>query len=318
MSKDNAYKTISEIFSALNGVVKGQNEAAKQLVCGFISGGHVLIEGAPGVAKTLMARVLSSASGLSFKRIQFTADLLPSDIIGTKIFMPKDGVFRFEPGPVFTDVLLADEINRTPPKTQAALLEAMEEGKITVEGEEYKLSGSFFVIATQNPVEYEGTYPLPEAQTDRFMMKIIMGYPEESAELEMLKSHEAGFDPKKLTERDFGEPLKADALDELKRVVREVKVEPGVMNYILQIARRTRREPSIALGASPRAAVLMMNAAKAMAAIDSRDFIIPDDVKAIANPCLRHRLILRPEAEMDGLSPDAIIDEITASTQAPR
>ncbi len=318
MQNQERLSKVDALKNELAKIVKGQRDVIDQLVCAFVAGGHVLIEGVPGVAKTLLARTLSLLSGLEFNRIQFTSDLLPSDIIGTKVFLPNTGQFRFEAGPIFTDVLLADEINRTPPKTQAALLEAMEEGRITVEGETHQLSAYFFVIATQNPIEYEGTYPLPEAQTDRFMLKIIMGYPNTEDEIEMLRLHNSGFDPRLLAAQVVMPVLTASELVEIRQTVRSVKVEDGVLNYMMQIVQTTRSQPSVLLGASPRAAVMLLMASKAMAFMSGRDFVMPDDIKSIAPSVLRHRLILRPESELEGISAESVIDDILSRVQVPR
>ena len=311
-------RTSAAMRESLGSVVRGQDEIIGQLVCALISGGHVLLEGVPGVAKTLLARSLAMVSGLTFKRVQFTSDLLPADITGTRIFLPREGVFKFVPGPVFTDVLLADEINRTPPKTQAALLEAMEERRVTIEGEEHTLSDAFFVVATQNPVEYEGTYPLPEAETDRFMMKLVLGYPHQDAELTMLKQHDSGFNPRTLSAETLPPLLTLETLMALQQAVRAVCIEEGVLKYLHELAVATRQSPAVLLGASPRAAVSLMNAAKGQAFLDNRDFVLPDDIKHMALPVLRHRLLLRPEAEMEGVTAEAIIEDIIATTEVPR
>ena len=311
-------RTSAAMRESLASVVRGQDEIIGHLVCAFISGGHVLLEGVPGVAKTLLARSLALVSGLTFKRVQFTSDLLPADILGTRIFLPREGVFKFVPGPVFTDVLLADEINRTPPKTQAALLEAMEERRVTIEGEEHVLSDAFFVVATQNPVEYEGTYPLPEAETDRFMMKLVLGYPPQDAELAMLRQHDGGFNPRELNADALPALLSLPTLAQLQAAVRAVRIEDGVLRYLHELTLATRQSPAVLLGASPRAAVSLMNAAKGQAFLDSRDFVLPDDIKHMALPVLRHRLLLRPEAEMEGVTAAAIVEDIIATTEVPR
>jgi len=289
-----------------------------QVLVALLAEGHVLLEGVPGIAKTLLVRTLAHAISADFKRIQFTPDLMPSDVVGTNVFDPTRSEFRLRRGPVFTNILLADEINRTPPKTQAALLEAMEERRVTIDGEPYPLPGTFMVLATQNPIEYEGTYPLPEAQLDRFMLKVMVGYPEAAEEHQILLNYNGGFRPRKIEDAGVkavaGEADLAACREEIAKVV----VDEPIMHYIEEIVQRTRRERNLILGASPRASITFLLTAKAMAGIRGRGFVIPDDIKALAPAVLRHRLILRPEAEIEGLTPDRIVANILAAVEVPR
>jgi MoxR-like ATPase len=276
-----------------------------------------LIEGVPGTAKTLTIKTLSRILNAEFGRIQFTPDLMPSDITGTNVFNVASSNFSLRRGPVFTDLLLADEINRTPPKTQAALLEAMEERQVTIDGESYALSPLFTVLATENPIEYEGTYPLPEAQLDRFLLKILLAYPSAEEEHEVVARWDAGFNARRLSDVEI-QPLATDAISACRAEVRNMRVEPGVQRYIVDIVRRTRDHAAAHYGASPRAAVALLLCSKALSAIRGRDFATPDDVRDIARPVLRHRLTLRAEAELDGATPDSIISDILQSSEVPR
>ena len=289
-------------------------------MCSSDLGGHVLLEGVPGVAKTLLANAYARAVGVEFRRVQFTPDMLPSDLTGTMTlrWSPDSRVQElvFRPGPVFTNVLLADEINRTPPKTQAALLEAMQEAQVSVEGEAHPLPDPFVVIATQNPIEYEGTYPLPEAQLDRFLVKVDVGYPDESAELALLRLEHRGVAPATLD--DVATVTDVEELRELRRTVDATTVTDEVIAYIAALVRRTRDLPSVALGASPRAAVHLLAASKASARLSGRDFVTPDDVAWMARPVLRHRLLLRPEAELERYQPDEAIQAALSSVPVPR
>lgn len=298
--------------------VVGQAAAVEQLLCALLAGGHVLLEGVPGVAKTLLAKALARALHLSFGRVQFTPDLMPADILGTSVYRPQAGTFELRRGPIFTDVLLADEINRTPPKTQAALLEAMEERQVTIDGQRLPLGPGFFVVATQNPVEYEGTYPLPEAQTDRFLMKVRVGYPEAAEEAELLRRAAAGVDGHDLDAAGVGPVLSREDLDALRARARAVPVAPELVDYVARLARGSRQLPRARLGASPRAGVALLAAARARAALRGGEWLTPEDVKAVAPPVLRHRLVLRPEAELAGASAEELVAELLESVPVPR
>ena len=299
-------------------VVVGQGEAIDGILIALIAGGHVLLEGVPGVAKTLLARALSRSLALAYRRVQFTPDLMPQDLLGTNVFRPGEGSFKLIKGPIFTELLLADEINRTPPKTQSALLEAMEERSVTLDGVSHPLGDRFFVIATQNPVELEGTYPLPEAQTDRFLMKLTLGYPGAEAELEMLKRHHQGFDGHDVEKAGVKAVVDGPGLEQLRRLAAQVKVEDSIFQYLVDLVRRTREHAQIRLGGSPRATVALLSAVKARAALAGVGFVTPDDVKAVCRPVLRHRLILRPEAEIEGLTPDRVIGHLLDEVPVPR
>ncbi len=299
-------------------VIVGQDEVLEQMLICFLARGHVLLEGVPGIAKTLLARSMARVLGCTFKRIQFTPDLMPSDIMGTSVFDAVRSEFRLKKGPVFTSILLADEVNRTPPKTQSALLQAMEERWVTIDGEDHALEGVFFVAATQNPIEYEGTYPLPEAQLDRFLMKVLVGYPREEEELEVLRRAHAGFDPHDL--ETFGleslpgtEPIQA-AWAELRGVV----ADDPVMRYAVAITRASRGAYQVMLGASPRASLALLRCGKVAAALRGRAYVTPDDIKSLAAPVLRHRLILSPESAMEGVTADEVIAGILAAVPVPR
>ena len=292
----------------------GQEGAVDRLLVALVVGGHVLLEGVPGVAKTLLANAVSRALGLPFRRAQFTPDMLPSDLTGTMVF--REGSLVFRPGPVFTNVLLADEINRTPPKTQAALLEAMEERQVTVEGEPHALPQPFIVVATQNPIEYEGTYPLPEAQLDRFLFKLAIGYPNEEVERSVLGLRHRGVAPATL--ENVAAVVDAAELREAQHDVDSTGVSDEVVAYVTGIVRATRTLPSIELGGSPRAAVHLLAAAKGEARLDERGFVTPDDVAAVAHDVLRHRLVLRPEAELERFTTDAAVDAALGTVAVPR
>jgi MoxR-like ATPase len=295
----------------------GQEDAFTHMLVALLTGGHVLLEGVPGTAKTLMAKTLALLVQADFKRIQFTPDLMPSDVIGTNIYDVQTSQFRLRQGPIFTDILLADEINRTPPKTQAALLEAMEERQVTIDGERYQLSPLFTVLATENPIEYEGTYPLPEAQLDRFLMKILIGYPEPDEEAEIVARWDAGFNSRRLEQVQIV-PLDADGIQKCRLEVRDMRMEPGVQKYIVDLVRKTRTHPNVLYGASPRASVALLLCSKALAAIRGRDFPTPDDIRDVTAPVLRHRLALRAEAELDGATADAVISDIVKTVEVPR
>jgi MoxR-like ATPase len=299
-------------------VVVGQDGALSGIVAALLVRGHVLLEGVPGVAKTLLVKAVAAALNLDFKRVQFTPDLMPSDVIGQLILDGSTTSFRFREGPVFTNVLLADEINRTPPKTQAALLESMEERQVSVEGTPHPLPEPFVVIATQNPVEYEGTYPLPEAQLDRFLFKLVVSYPSAEQEQEVLSRHDRGLDPHDLVAAGIRAVASAADLEAARQAVDRLRVEPPVLAYIVEIARATRTSPSLTLGASPRGAAMLLHAAKAWAWLAGREFVTPDEVKAVAKPALRHRIQLRPELELEGATADGVLDGILAAVPAPR
>jgi len=307
---------VRRIQAAVAQRVIGQDAVIEDALVTFLARGHVLIEGVPGTAKTLLVRTLASALGAKFSRIQFTPDLMPSDVTGVSMLRDPAVGFEFRPGPVFTEILLADEINRAPAKTQAALLEAMAERQVTVDGVTHPLEAPFTVFATQNPVEHEGTYPLPEAQLDRFLLKTVMGYPSHEAELAMLASHEGGFDPEQVTA--LVAPLIGEAeVRALRALVDRVRVAPEIQGYIAAITRGTRGDPSISLGASPRATVALMRAARAGAVLEGRDYVVPDDVKGRVRSVLRHRITLAPELEVEGRTVDEVVDMVVSRIKVP-
>jgi MoxR-like ATPase len=311
-----------EAFTAVRAEVSkavvGQDGVITGLLIALLCQGHVLLEGVPGVAKTLLVRSLSAALSLDSKRVQFTPDLMPGDVTGSLIYDTRTSQFEFRPGPVFTNLLLADEINRTPPKTQAALLEAMEERQVSVEGTPRPLPVPFLVAATQNPVEYEGTYPLPEAQLDRFLLKLAVGLPDRAQEIGILDRHAAGFDPRDLTAAGIRQVATTADLSAGRKAVRDVRISPEVTGYIVDICRATRMSPSLQLGVSPRGATALLSSSRAWAWLSGRDYVTPDDVKALAGPTFRHRIQLRPEAELDGATPDGLLDGVLSSVQVPR
>jgi MoxR-like ATPase len=298
-------------------VIAGQQELIEQALLTLLCGGHALVEGVPGVAKTLAVKTLARFLSLVFRRVQGTPDMMPADILGTTVFSPKTNEFSLHKGPVFTQFLLADEINRMPPRTQAALLESMEERQVTMDGEAHALDAYFTVFATQNPLEFEGTYPLPEAQLDRFLIKIKVGYPAIADERSILERHHASLEAKDLELMEI-EPVEFSLLAAARREIRAVKIEPAIFDYLLAIVRRTREWPTVSLGASPRASASLMVVAKAYAAREGRDFLVPDDVKQAAAPVLRHRLVLRPEAELEGFDTDRVVADILAATALPK
>jgi MoxR-like ATPase len=290
------------------------------VISALLVNGHVLLEGVPGVAKTLLAKSLAAAFDMQFSRVQFTPDLMPSDVIGMTVLDQAPGQapsFRFREGPVFTNLLLADEINRTPPKTQAALLEAMEERQVSIEGKRRKLPDPFLVIATQNPIEYEGTFPLPEAQLDRFLFKLVVGYPTEDQEAELLARHHAGMNLHD-TDRLIQPVATAQDLHAARAEIDAITVEPAVLRYIVSLCRATRESPSLQLGVSPRGATWLLHSAKAWAWLSGRMFVTPDEVKSVAKPCLRHRIMVRPELELEGTAADTVLDGILAAVPTPR
>jgi MoxR-like ATPase len=300
----------------LSKVIVGQQVPLDLMLLTIVCGGHALIEGVPGIAKTLAVRTLARLLQVRFQRVQCTPDLMPGDIVGASIFNMATSQFVLHQGPVFTDLLLVDEINRMPPRTQAALLEAMEERQVTIDGKTQPLSPSFAAFATQNPVEFEGTYPLPEAELDRFLVKIRMDYPLAADEELVLQRYHEGFDARHLEALQI-EPLPASSLDDARRDGGAVRVEPAMFAYITAIARRTRDWPALSLGASPRAAINLMQMAKAHAAIDGRDYLLPDDVKAAAPAVLRHRLVLKPEADLEGLTADHVLADVLGAVEVP-
>ena len=310
--------TVAHILNELRKTIVGQDDAIEQILVTVLAEGHALIEGVPGTAKTLTVKTLAHIIGAGFSRIQFTPDLMPSDITGTNVFNMQTSEFSLRQGPIFTDILLADEINRTPPKTQAALLEAMEERQTTIDGERYPLSPLFTVLATENPIEYEGTYPLPEAQLDRFLMKILIDYPEQTDEEEIVMRWDSGFNARNLEQVQINPLPDGAAIQKCRAEVRNMRMELGVQKYVVEIVRRTRSHPTILYGASPRASVALLLCSKALAAIRGRDFPTPDDIRDVAMPVLRHRLALRAEAELDGATADAVISDILKTIEVPR
>jgi MoxR-like ATPase len=298
--------------------VVGQHAAVSGLVVALLCRRHVLLEGVPGVAKTLLVRALARSLALESKRVQFTPDLMPGDITGSLVYDAHTAEFSFRPGPVFTNLLIADEINRTPPKTQASLLEAMEERQVSVDGVARALPEPFVVVATQNPVEYEGTYPLPEAQLDRFQLKLSVAVPERDDEVAVLARHAAGFDPGDLDAAGVRPVAGPADLDAARAAVERVTVRPEVLGYVVDVCRATRSAPAVSLGVSPRGATALLAASRAWAWLSGRDYVTPDDVKALAPPALRHRLRLRPEAELDGVTADGVLDGVLAAVPVPR
>jgi len=317
-STDEARASLNALRREVAKAVVGQDETVTGVVVALLCRGHILLEGVPGVAKTLLVRTVAAALSLDHKRVQFTPDLMPGDVTGSLVYDQDTAKFEFLKGPVFTNLLLADEINRTPPKTQASLLEAMEERQVTVEGVPTALPEPFMVAATQNPVEYEGTYPLPEAQLDRFLLKVTIPLPERSFEVDMLSRHAAGFDPGDLAAAGVEPVAGAGELRAARLAVEQVRVAPEVLGYIVDLCRATRQSPSLQLGASPRGATALLRTSRAWAWLSGRDYVAPDDVKALAKGTLRHRISLRPEAELEGATTDGILDGVLASVQVPR
>ena len=298
-------------------VLLGQDEVVRSVLVGLISGGHVLLEGPPGIGKTLLARTLSKALGMEFKRIQFTPDLMPSDVTGGNIFNQAEDAFVFRPGPVFTEILLADEINRAPAKTQASLLEAMGDRQVTVDGDTRALPDTFFTLATQNPVESEGTYPLPEAQLDRFVMKLLLDHPNEEVETTLLQQYLEGFDASDLDAVGLATVLDAQGVLALRATARRVRVDPELLTYIARVVGRTRHHPAVDLGASPRASIALLLCSQVVAAAEGRTYVVPDDVKELAAPVLRHRFLLQPDAELEGVSADAVVANVLQDVPVP-
>ncbi|MEV5712152.1 MoxR family ATPase [Actinoallomurus sp. NPDC052274] len=318
LAGEDARTALTALRGEVAKAVVGQDSVVTGLVIALLCRGHVLLEGVPGVAKTLLIRTLAQALKLDFKRVQFTPDLMPGDVTGSLVYDNRTSEFEFREGPVFTNLLLADEINRTPPKTQASLLESMEERQVSVEGQARPLPDPFVVCATQNPVEYEGTYPLPEAQLDRFLVKLNVPVPSREDEIAVLQRHASGFDP-----RDLGAagvtPVAGPAdLAAGREAVRRVHIDPKVSGYIVDLCRATRQSPSLQLGVSPRGATALLATARAWAWLSGRDYVRPDDVKALARPTLRHRVQLRPEAELEGATTDGVLEGILTTVPAPR
>ncbi len=320
---DSKYSSLTQeksnlIINEVAKVVIGQYDFIEKLVVVLLSDGHVLIEGVPGLAKTLSAKMISKTINAKFMRVQFTPDLMPSDILGTKVFDLKTGNFYLKKGPIFTNFFLADEINRTPPKTQSALLESMEEKSITIDGETHVFENLFTVLATQNPLEYEGTYPLPEAQLDRFMMKLNVDYIPQKFENDLLEKFSNGFNSSDVDSIAIEPVCTFEDLNACRREIQEVKVSSDIINYITSINRATRNSPNTILGASPRASIALLKCAKTYAAMQGRNFVIPEDIKELAVPVLRHRVILKPEAGIEGMKTDQVIRNILNSIEVPR
>lgn len=309
---------LTRLGQALNRVVVGQSTLVQQLLVALLAGGHVILEGVPGTGKTLLVKVLAQVVQAEFRRIQLTPDILPADITGTNILDLNSRSFTLKKGPVFTQVLLADEINRTPPKTQAALLEAMEEQQVTLDGESLPLPELFWVIATQNPLEFEGTYPLPEAQLDRFLFKLVVDYPDPSSEKQMLLNRQAGFGARRLDIARLKPVATVEQILQARQAVRSVDVAEAIIDYLLALVQRSRQHPDLALGASPRSATAWLQTSQAAAWLSGRDYVTPDDVKAVAPPLLRHRLILKPESLLDGLMIDTVIASLLNQVPVPR
>lgn len=308
----------TELSQAICQIIVGQTVPIKQLLIALLTGGHVIIEGVPGTGKTLTVKVLAKLIQAEFRRVQLTPDILPSDILGTNVFDLNSRNFTLKKGPVFTEILLADEINRTPPKTQAALLEAMAEQQVTLDGETLPLPNLFWVIATQNSLEFEGTYPLPEAQLDRFLFKIIIDYPDIAAEKQMLLNAQQCFAPKRLDLNEIQPVATVEQIIRARQEIEVINIQEKVLDYLLALVQQTRKHPDLALGASPRAAVAWLQTSKAEAWLSNRNYVTPDDIKTVALPLLRHRLILKPEAQLDGIIIDSVINSILKQISVPR
>ncbi|MBK8290227.1 MAG: MoxR family ATPase [Flammeovirgaceae bacterium] len=307
---------VKKIKAAIGTVIVGQEKMIDLLITAILADGHVLIEGVPGVAKTLTAKLLSKIISVAFSRIQFTPDLMPSDILGTSVYNLKTSEFEFKAGPIFSNIILIDEINRAPAKTQAALFEVMEERQVTIDGHTHKMNLPYVVLATQNPIEQEGTYRLPEAQLDRFLFKIAVGYPSQEEEIEILQRHHDRKGIQALAE--VSAVLTADQIQAFRQFAQQVHIEQNLLVYIAQIIQETRNNPSVFLGASPRASIAILMAAKSFAMINGRDFVSPEDVKFVALPVLRHRIILSPEKEMEGITADEVVKQIVDKIEVPR
>ncbi len=310
-------EALEAVRGEISKAVIGQDRVIGGVFAGLLLGGHVILEGVPGVAKTLLVKSLGRSLGLAFSRIQFTPDLMPSDVTGNLVYESGSRDFRFRPGPIFANLVLADELNRTPPKTQAALLEAMEERQVSVEGEGRRLPDPFMVLATQNPIEYEGTYPLPEAELDRFLLKLVVGYPEHAAERDVLRMHDRGVDPHDLDALGVRVVAGADDVAAGSAAINEVRVTDEIVGYIMALADETRTSPSLVLGVSPRGSAMLLRTSKAAAWLAGRDFVTPDDVKALLGPTWGHRLILRPEVELEGGTSDSILGGLADRVPVP-
>lgn len=309
---------VDNVTAELKKVIVEQDDLIEHSLIVLLSGGHVLLEGVPGLAKTLMVKALSHIVSVDFKRIQFTPDLMPADITGTKIFNMQSREFELRKGPIFTNFLLADEINRTPPKTQAGLLEAMGENSVSIDGETYSLTSPYMIFATQNPLEYEGTYPLPEALVDRFLMKILINYPSQLGEKEIIKRYNEGFFSNDMDSYGLKNVCNAEDIKNCTKEVQSVKLTEDLMTYIVSIVSETRNNPMIDIGSSPRGTIALLQCSKAYAAYKGRDYVIPEDIKKMALPTLRHRIILKPELELEGVKPDEVLLEILTKIKVPR
>lgn len=309
---------MDKIAMELKKVIVEQDQLIEFSLISLICGGHVLLEGVPGLAKTLMVKALSKTISLDFKRIQFTPDLMPADVTGTRIFNMETRTFEFKKGPVFTNMLLADEINRTPPKTQSGLLEAMAENTVSIDGEMFSLPSPYMVFATQNPLEYEGTYSLPEALVDRFLMKIIIHYPSAAAEKEVLKRHDMGLFSVDLDNCNLKTVCTSEDILNCRQQVQNIKIEDDLMDYIINIVSGTRKNPVVDIGSSPRGSIALLQCSKAYAAYSGRDYVIPEDIKKVAIPVLRHRIILKPELEIEGVGPEQVLSDILSKVKIPR
>ena len=316
--KNDVKALMDKINNELKKVIVEQEELIEQSLVSLLCGGHILLEGVPGLAKTLLVRALGKTMSLDFKRIQFTPDLMPADVTGTKVFNMQTREFELKKGPVFTNLLLADEINRTPPKTQAGLLEAMAENTVSIDGEMLKLPAPYMVFATQNPLEYEGTYPLPEALIDRFLMKIIVEYPSAAAEKEVLKRHHEGFNAIELDKCGIEEVCTVEDILQCREKVNAINMDDSLMDYIVNIITETRNSPMIEIGSSPRGSIALLQCAKACAAYSGRDYVIPEDIKRMAVPVLRHRIILKPELELEGIKAEQVLADILNKVKVPR
>ncbi len=318
MELQNVREIAARLRETVHEIVVGQDNAIDLLLVSLLAEGHILFEGVPGVAKTLLARTFSAGLSLEFGRVQFTPDLMPGDIIGTNLFNFQTNQFTLTKGPIFTQLLLADEINRTPPKTQAALLQAMQERSVTIDTSTYDLGDGFMVIATQNPIEQEGTYPLPEAQLDRFLFKVVIGYPTRDEERAIVHRHGHRGTMPRLADFALRPVADLGTIMQMRQVIAQIRVSDAIIDYIVDLIRATRERPSISYGASPRAATMLTTAARAYAAIQGRDFVLPDDVKALAVPALRHRIVLAPGAEIEGLTTEQVVRQIIEQVPAPR